>query len=165
MIKVKIKSKTIYDLASEKGFTRISDLDKFLKGKMLRTNGVNRSGHGYPKTFKVTSINPAYNNYTITANQGIQFCINGLSTFYGTTIYLTEIELDSVGIDTLEKEIQLTSNSVKELTRQLQVCKELGITEYDEKLIKTIVAIETIKSTKTKDKVKEAQSLIEILES
>ncbi len=160
-----IKHKTLFDLAQEKKCTTIGDLAKYIIGKQVKTIGVNRSGHNYPKTFKVKGINPNYYQYTTNSkNTNILFMINDSITWNNHVIYLNELCLDSISITDLENNRKSLLDQAAGIEQDITICKELGLTEYDERLIRTVKAIDTLKTNKSKDKTSIAKKFIKIIE-
>ena len=158
-----IKQKTLLDVAKDHDCKTIGDLWKIIKGKRLKTNGINRSGHNYPVRFTASKPYPTSLNSPLTKNNSLQFIIND-GTNWMNGIYPDELCLDFVTINEMEKELTGLSKQQELLKKEIDLCVELGIDEYDERLIKTIMSIQSLKKSKTKDKVKEARDLILMLE-
>ena len=161
-----VKSKTVLDFAISKGCKTMIDISKFVIGKSFKTNGVNRSGHNYPIKFKIYGISSKYLTYPVNPNGAVMFSINpDAMTMHTTSLYLNEICFDSKTVDDMKLEISNIESEKKILEEELSICQELGIIEYDELLVKAVRAIDNIKKSKSKDRLKEAKLLLETIQS
>lgn len=159
-----IQERTLYDICKSKGYVKIGDLEELLIGKRLRTTkGMNISGHNYPAKFKVKSIHPDYYKSVIALKSSILFQIEGANSYQTTGIYLTELVLDTITVQEMKEAIASLVDKQLEIQKDISICEELGIEEYDETLFKTIKAIDKIKSSKNENKIEEAKELIELL--
>ena len=159
-----IKVKTLFDLAKDKGFKTNTELWGYIRNKTLKTVGNNRSGHNYPAKFKAVELHSSYAAYgTGNKNTYLQMRIDKNGSFQASAIYLDELALDAITIKDIEADIAALAKQKESAEAELQICKDLGIEEYDELLVKTIRVLDKIKTTKSKDRVKEAKELLEEL--
>lgn len=160
-----IKSKTLLDLAKENKCVINGDLFKLIKGRKLRLTKTNRSGHAYPSKFIVKDMHPSHKAAKVRPNQSILFMIDNMNVFYHTNCYLSEMCLDIITVKELEEGIESLNKQLEDTKAEILICKELGIDEYDERLIKVIRSLGEIKKSKSKDKLKEAKEFLALIES
>lgn len=157
-----IKEKTLRDFAVENKINTVEELLKVIEGRKIRTSNINRSGHSYPKKFKIGAIHP---NYVLQdpkiANKAIQILIAGQPQYHNSTIYLQELLLDSISVEDLKKEAEKYSTVKATIEKQIQLCEEFGLEEIDEEILKVVSALEL---TKDEDnKLLKAKKILEII--
>lgn len=146
-----------------KGLT-YNQLYRMISEKRLRTViGINRSGHNLPAKFKSRVFPPTPgSNGEAKIVSPKTLAINPLPG-YGSA-YLTELALDTATKSELIDDIKNTELHLKDLKDKVALLDELGIEEYDDKVLKVMHALEKVKESKSKDKLKAAKDFIEIIE-
>ena len=161
-----IKEKSLYDIAIEKNFKTLGELYTFIKGKTLRTikpTVGSASGHNYPAKFECKGSNYTINT-NIAHNVMIAYLLDGTSK--GSGIYMTELALYNSTLVDLQNELEHKKEQYqKEITgleEQVNMMKELGIEEYDEKLIKAVVFLDKFTTVKKSERLDAAKELLNL---
>lgn len=165
-----IKVKSLYDIAIEKKITNTFELLKLIQGKRLRTIESNhKSGHNYSKEFVMpTESNGGWANGNLIANPNT--VLSGVEQGKGS-IYLSELALAVSTKKELEEELaQITDDYNKTrniLEQKIEILEELGLEEYDEKIIKIVQVMDNFEPKKGSklNKLEHAKLLAEALES
>lgn len=163
----------LYELSIEKGFKTTYHLFEYIKNKELKTTNAPGlvSGHSYPKKFKTGDlITAGRTNTTIAENtsvSNIEF-VNNIPTGK-TGIYLKQLELATITKEDLKNELKtIKEKSIKQidsLEKKINILEELGMEEYNEKLISIVDAVGAInKNAKPEEKLKLAEALLVALE-
>lgn len=160
--------KSIYDHCIEKKINTTQEFFKLINGKKLRVipgKNATKSGHNLPKVFTVP-INYTNGWTTGQMNPGELLVLSSLvPTKSG--IYLHELTFDVHTLDELETELVELNDSCKKLENKIELLKELGLTEYDEKIIKVVQLMDVFEPKKGAkyNKLEQAQKFVEALES
>jgi len=148
--------KTLYDVVVEKGLTTKAEVLEFVSGKKAKIIEKTlikgpTSGHSYPANleFYIKKYSPTHSDSLVrlTNTTSLSSVVSKSKTDltsdtrYGSNIYLHEIEyLDSYS--KLDLHNQLVScrkeyeEKIKDLERKLKILDDLGLEEYNDKLIK-----------------------------
>lgn len=157
-----MKEKTLRDFVIENKINTVEELLNVIKDRKIRTSNVNRSGHTYPKKFKISQIHPTHllADPKI-ANRILQIRMEGQSGFNPSNIYIDELILDSISLSELEEQSEKYNILKNNIDNQIKLCKEFGLEEIDEEILKVVSALEL---TKDEDnKLLKAKKILEII--
>lgn len=151
------------------------DIIKLLAGRTVETvrSTIRSSGHNYPPKFKIANavdlagkIANLSSNGTITTSTTLtNAAVDSNGILMGrSTIYLHEILTPTYSIDDLKTDLEVLEGKKKELKSKIDLLEELGLEEYDDKIIKICSAVSVINPKLTaEEKLKFAQAITEVV--
>lgn len=142
---------------------------KLLEGKKVKTvvSKIQSSGHNYPSEFIITkqlqgrlSLGSITTGSTLT---NIAVDSNGTYLSKGS-IRLHEILAPFNTIQDLKSDLEKINSQKSELESKIELLEELGLEEFDDKLIKICNVVSIVNpSLKPEEKLKFAQSIVEVV--
>jgi len=160
---------TVLDYLVKNNKLNSESLFKLLEGRKVKTciSKIQSSGHNYPSEFIVTkSLQGRLSSGSITTSStltNIAVNLNGEHLAKGA-IYLHEILAPVNTIEDLKFDLEKINSQKSEIEGKIKLLEELGLEEFDDKIIKICNAIGIVNpSLKPEEKLKFAQSIIEVV--
>lgn len=163
----------LYELSIKKGFANTHQLFAYIKNKQLKTVRHSlASGHNYPAKFKTGDlVASGHGNNNINGTTSISNIeYNNIGSRTGKSgIYLVELEIYGTTKADLIVELadikESSKKQIDDLEEKINILEELGMEEYNEKLISIVSAVGVInKDAKPKEKLQLAEALMVALD-
>jgi len=170
---------TVLEYLTKNNKLTSTELIKLIAGKQLETvpSRISNSGHNYPKKFKCTTqltglISGLGTGSVVTTSTSIVNCEVNPNTGASTGrsgIYLHELLMPTSSKTQLIEELAMETEKFKklesELSDKIKILEELGLEEYDDKIIKIVSVMGAVNpDMKSEEKLKFADALVGALQ-
>lgn len=156
-----IKTQSVWDYCVSKKIKTIAEYAKLLSEKNLKTiDAPAKSGHNYSSKFKASNLEGLFHDNGLLSKNTFLLLQVGRSG-----IYPTEIAFDVITKNEILDLVKFHDDQRKEYLEKVKIMNDLKIDEYDEKLIKVIQALKSVKKSGHKDALKEAKEFIKTIEN
>lgn len=160
---------TVLDYLVKNNKLNSESIFKLLEGRKVKIciSKIQSSGHNYPSEFIVTrNLQGRLSSGSITTSSILSnIAVNSNGDYLGKgAIYLHEILVPLNTIEDLKLDLEKINSQKSEIEGKIKLLEELGLEEYDDKIIKICSAVNVINPKLTaEEKLKFAQAIAEVM--